>query len=104
MLTHTATAAAGTCQVLGHWHAGGHKALLFAQTQQMLDILEKLVAGRGWRYHRMDGSTSVALRARLMDDFNSRPDVFVFLLTTKVGGIGVNLTGKRVDGEWAVPV
>ena len=41
----------------------------------------------------MDGSTPVASRARLVDDFNSNEDIFVFLLTTKVGGIGVNLTG-----------
>jgi hypothetical protein len=42
---------------------------------------------------RMDGNTSVVQRSRLMDDFNANPDRFVFLLTTKVGGLGVNLTG-----------
>ena len=41
----------------------------------------------------MDGSTNVAVRARLVDDFNSNDSVFVFLLTTKVGGLGINLTG-----------
>lgn len=45
------------------------------------------------RYHRMDGSTNVAVRARLVDDFNSNDDIFLFLLTTKVGGLGINLTG-----------
>ena len=55
---------------------------------------------------RMDGNTSVAQRSRLMDDFNANPDCFLFLLTTKVGGIGVNLTGAdRVliydPGGWA---
>lgn len=54
------------------------------QTQQMLDIMEKMVQLAGYRYHRMDGSTSVPMRARLIDDFNTNPDVFVFLLTTKV--------------------
>ncbi len=52
----------------------------------------------------MDGSTSDLMRSRLMDDFNSNPDVFLFLLTTKVGGLGVNLTGaNRVllfDPDW----
>ena len=43
----------------------------------------------------MDGSTAVASRMRLMDDFNESPRTFVFLLTTKVGGIGVNLTGAN---------
>jgi hypothetical protein len=49
-----------------------------------------LVCGR---YHRMDGSTAVGARARLVDDFNANDEVFVFLLTTKVGGLGINLTG-----------
>ena len=39
----------------------------------------------GYRYHRMDGSTPVIQRARLMDDFNDNDEIFVFLLTTKVG-------------------
>ena len=59
----------------------------------------------------MDGSTAVGVRARLVDDFNANPDVFVFLLTTKVGGLGINLTGadrcacappalRCLDGPW----
>ena len=43
----------------------------------------------------MDGSTAVVSRMRLMDDFNESPRTFAFLLTTKVGGIGVNLTGAN---------
>lgn len=71
-------------KVLDNWKMHGHKALVFTQTQQMLDILERLVTKKGYRYHRMDGSTSIANRSRLMDDFNNNPHVFVFLLTTKV--------------------
>ena len=67
--------------------------MLFTQTQQMLDIIEKAVSAQGLRYHRMDGSTAVNQRARLVDHFNDDDSVFVFLLTTKVGGIGINLTG-----------
>ena len=52
----------------------------------------------------MDGSTPVAQRAGLIDDFNDNRAVFCFLLTTKVGGIGVNLIGAdRVlvyDPDW----
>lgn len=79
--------------MLEHWRLGGHRALLFAQTQQMLDILEKAASSLGLRYHRMDGSTAIAQRARLVDHFNGDDSVFLFLLTTKVGGIGINLTG-----------
>ena len=49
----------------------------------------------GWGHHRMDGSTPVASRMRLMDDFNESQRIFALLLTTKVGGIGVNLTGAN---------
>lgn len=91
-------------RVLCHWHEAGHKALVFTQTQQMLDILERLVLRRGWKHHRMDGSTPIASRSRLMDDFNNNPDIFVFLLTTRVGGLGVNLTGANrcviFDPDW----
>lgn len=82
-------------QVLEHWHKQGHRALLFTQTQQMLDIVERAVQNADMNYHRMDGSTAVSLRARLVDDFNDNASVFVFLLTTKVGGVGINLTGAN---------
>jgi DNA excision repair protein ERCC-6 len=91
-------------RLLAAWAAAGHKALVFAQTQQALDIIEKAVAARGWSYHRMDGATPVAARPRLVDDFNARADVFAFLLTTRVGGLGVNLTGANrcviFDPDW----
>lgn len=82
-------------QVLEHWQRQGHRALLFTQTQQMLDIVERSVQNAGMTYHRMDGSTAVGVRSRLVDDFNDNPAVFVFLLTTKVGGVGINLTGAN---------
>ena len=80
---------------MDHWKQQGHRALVFTQTQQMLDILEKAVQDAGLTYHRMDGSTPVNQRARLVDDFNTNEEVFVFLLTTKVGGLGINLTGAN---------
>lgn len=91
-------------RVLGLWAAQGHKALVFSQTQQMLDILEDLVMSLNLPYRRMDGTTPVATRMRLIDDFNDLPHITVFLLTTHVGGLGVNLTGAdRVllyDPDW----
>ena len=91
-----------SAQVLAHWRARGHRALLFTQTQQMLDILERSVQNAGMAYHRMDGSTAVGARARLVDDFNDNEAIFVFLLTTKVGGIGINLTGADRSGHFLV--
>jgi len=93
-----------TMKVLSLWREQKHRALLFSQTQQMLDILEAAVADAGYVYRRMDGTTPVQHRMRLIDEFNSDENVFVFLLTTKVGGLGVNLTGAdRVllfDPDW----
>lgn len=87
------------------WKKHGHKTLLFAQHRIMLDILEKFVREMdGFKYRRMDGNTSIKDRQDLVDEFNRDPDIHVFLLTTKVGGLGVNLTGAdRViiyDPDW----
>lgn len=87
------------------WKDTGHKTLLFAQHRIMLDILEKFIKSlTGFRYRRMDGDTPIQLRQSLVDEFNNDPDIHVFLLTTKVGGLGVNLTGAdRViiyDPDW----
>ena len=87
------------------WKEQGHKTLLFAQHRIMLDILEKFIRSfGGFKYRRMDGTTPIHARQGLVDEFNLNPDVHVFLLTTKVGGLGVNLTGAdRViiyDPDW----
>jgi len=87
------------------WKKAGHKTLLFAQHRIMLDILERFIKSMpGLRYRRMDGATSIKDRQNLVDEFNRDPDLHVFLLTTKVGGLGVNLTGAdRViiyDPDW----
>ena len=102
-------AKSGKMQVVGSllelWRDTGHKTLLFAQHRIMLDILEKFVRSlSGLKYRRMDGNTPIHLRQSMVDEFNTDPDLHVFLLTTKVGGLGVNLTGAdRViiyDPDW----
>ncbi|KAJ6835315.1 DNA excision repair protein CSB [Iris pallida] len=91
-------------QVLKVWKDQGHRVLLFAQTQQMLDILEKFLHAHEYSYRRMDGLTPVKQRMALIDEFNNSSDIFIFILTTKVGGLGTNLTGaNRViiyDPDW----
>nr|XP_043637697.1 protein CHROMATIN REMODELING 8 isoform X1 [Erigeron canadensis] len=91
-------------QVLKVWKEQGHRVLLFAQTQQMLDILENFLINDSYTYRRMDGLTPVKQRMSLMDEFNNSSDIFIFILTTKVGGLGTNLTGaNRViifDPDW----
>lgn len=91
-------------RILKAWHKAGSRVLLFSQTRTMLDLLEKFVKENGYSYQRMDGLTAVGSRMRLIDRFNNDETVFVFLLTTRVGGLGVNLTGAdRVvlyDPDW----
>ncbi|KAI3661344.1 hypothetical protein MP638_007139 [Amoeboaphelidium occidentale] len=86
------------------WHSQKHRVLLFSQTKQMQDILELFVKSMGYRYLIMSGGTAVKDRMPLIDSFNSNQEIFIFLLTTKVGGLGVNLTGAdRViifDPDW----
>ncbi|KAH8878534.1 hypothetical protein GQ53DRAFT_671184 [Thozetella sp. PMI_491] len=87
------------------WKRLGHKTLLFCQGVQMLDIIEEFVKRQdGINYLRMDGRTAVKDRQALVDRFNHEADLHIFLLTTKVGGLGVNLTGaNRVlifDPDW----
>lgn len=91
-------------QVLNVWKEQGHRVLLFTQTQQMLDIFENLLTSSGLIYRRMDGLTPVKQRMALIDEFNASTEIFVFILTTRVGGLGTNLTGaNRViifDPDW----
>ncbi|MCJ1431087.1 hypothetical protein MMC27_000437 [Xylographa pallens] len=92
-------------ELLDVWKKGGHKTLLFAQHRIMLDILEKYIRSmEGINYRRMDGNTPISGRQAMVDEFNTNPEADVFLLTTKVGGLGINLTGAdRViiyDPDW----
>ncbi|KAK8405352.1 hypothetical protein O3P69_001714 [Scylla paramamosain] len=90
--------------ILQLWSSQGHRVLLFTQSRQMMCILEKFLMDESYSYLKMDGTTTVASRQPLINKFNSDPSYFVFLLTTRVGGLGVNLTGAdRVviyDPDW----
>lgn len=91
-------------QVLKLWKQQGHRVLIFTQTQQMLDIIENFLIKAEYTYRRMDGLTPAKQRMSLMDEFNDSMEIFIFILTTKVGGLGTNLTGaNRVivfDPDW----
>lgn len=94
-----------TKNMLMHFKENGHRALLFSGSKQVLNILEKNIRSyEGFKYRRMDGDTDVVDRQHLVDEFNRDTSIDVFLLTTRVGGLGVNLTGAdRVvifDPDW----
>lgn len=71
----------------------GHKVLLFSQMTRMLDILQDYLGFRGYEYERLDGSVRGEERYLAVKNFNQRDDTFVFLLSTKAGGQGLNLVG-----------
>lgn len=62
----------------------------------VMDIIEVYLSDRRHRYLRLDGQTSVVERQNLIDQFNAEADIFVFLLSTKAGGLGINLTSANV--------
>lgn len=71
--------------------AEGHRVLIFSQFTMMLDVLERYLDIRQHRFLRFDGQTAVVDRQQIIDQFTSDPDVFIFLLSTKAGGLGINL-------------
>nr|XP_055032950.1 helicase SRCAP isoform X2 [Misgurnus anguillicaudatus] len=83
---------------------GGHRVLIFTQMTRMLDILEQFLNYHGHIYLRLDGSTRVEQRQALMERFNADRRIFCFILSTRSGGVGVNLTGADTvvfyDSDW----
>ena len=85
----------------------GHKVLLFSQFAMLLDLLEDYLTLRRpmlGGYRRVDGTVGGAARQSAIDAFQSDDDCFVFLLTTRAGGQGINLTAADVviiyDSDW----
>ena len=83
----------------------GHRVLIFSQMTKMLDILEDFMEGEGYKYERIDGGITGALRQEAIDRFNApNAQQFCFLLSTRAGGLGINLaTADTViiyDSDW----
>jgi SWI/SNF-related matrix-associated actin-dependent regulator of chromatin subfamily A member 5 len=83
----------------------GNRTVIFSQFTSMLDILEDYCAMRGWKYCRFDGSTPRAQRNYIINNFNAPDsDIFIFLMITKSGGLGINLqtadTCILYDSDW----
>jgi SNF2 family DNA or RNA helicase len=83
---------------------GGHQVLIFSQMTETLNIMEDYLRYREWRYCRIDGSVKLAERQSQMDAFNTDKDIFVFMLSTRAGGLGINLQAADTvilfDSDW----
>ncbi|XP_061386788.1 chromatin-remodeling ATPase INO80 [Musca vetustissima] len=84
--------------------AEGHRVLIYSQMTKMIDLLEEYMWHRKHRYMRLDGSSKISARRDMVADFQSRQDIFVFLLSTRAGGLGINLTAADTvifyDSDW----
>jgi helicase SWR1 len=81
-----------------------HRVLIFTQMTRVLDILEMFLSYNGHRYLRLDGSTKIEDRQIITERFNSDPRIFVFIASSRSGGVGINLTGADTvffyDSDW----
>ena len=84
--------------------AAGHRVLVFSQMTRMLDVLEDYMDMKKWSYRRLDGSVAADDRVQAMNDFQQDANIFCFLLSTRAGGLGVNLTSADTciifDSDW----
>nr|XP_006819816.1 PREDICTED: chromodomain-helicase-DNA-binding protein 1-like [Saccoglossus kowalevskii] len=78
-------------QLLSFLNSRAHKVLLFSQMTRMLDIIQDYLGYRGYSYERLDGSVRGEERFLAVRNFNEQDDTFIFLLSTKAGGQGLNL-------------
>jgi SNF2 family DNA or RNA helicase len=83
----------------------GHRVLIFSQMTRMLDVLEDYVQYKGYKYERLDGSQRGLKRQEAMDRFCAPDsDRFLFLLSTRAGGLGLNLAAADFviifDSDW----
>ena len=83
---------------------GGHRVLLYFQMTRMIDLMEEYLTYRNYKYCRLDGSTKLEDRRDTVLDFQQRPEIFIFLLSTRAGGLGINLTAADTvifyDSDW----
>ncbi|KAM0840367.1 hypothetical protein ACQ4PT_059715 [Festuca glaucescens] len=82
----------------------GHHVLIFSQTRKMLNLIQEAILLEGYKFLRIDGTTKVSERERIVKDFQEGPGAQIFLLTTQVGGLGLTLTKAArvivVDPAW----
>ena len=100
-------------ELMKNLRAEGHRILIFSMSKKNLNLIESIIQsgyfgkdekGQDAKYMRMDGDTDINEREQMCDDFNSDLSVFCGLLTTKVGGCGLNLAGADraiiMDPDW----
>ncbi|KAF9014915.1 SNF2-family ATP dependent chromatin remodeling factor snf21 [Cyathus striatus] len=78
-------------RILPKFFATGHRVLIFFQMTKVMDIMEDFLKMMGWKYLRLDGGTKTDERASFVQQFNASDEYKVFILSTRAGGLGLNL-------------
>jgi len=92
--------------LLRHWRRRGQKVLIFSRSTRLLDILAACLWQQGCSPEvlRLDGGTPSGHRQRLVDEFNTSSTRGIFLISTRAGGVGLNLTSASIvvifDPDW----
>lgn len=91
-------------QMLPELKANDHRVLIYFQMTKMMDLMEEYLTFRQYKYCRLDGSSKLSDRRDLVNDWQTKPELFVFLLSTRAGGLGINLTAADTvifyDSDW----
>mmetsp|Transcript_72436 Transcript_72436/g.206187 ORF Transcript_72436/g.206187 Transcript_72436/m.206187 type:complete len:969 (+) Transcript_72436:1339-4245(+) len=92
-------------KLLKRLYEKGHRVLIFSQMTRMIDVLEDYLWMRQYKYCRIDGKTNYEVREDSIASYNApNSDKFVFLLSTRAGGLGINLqtadTVVLYDSDW----
>ncbi|GBE77918.1 Putative DNA helicase [Sparassis crispa] len=84
--------------------AGDHRALMYFQMTRMMDLMEEYLIYRQYKYLRLDGHSKLDDRRDMVMEWQTRPDIFIFILSTRAGGLGINLTAADTvifyDHDW----
>ena len=84
-----------TDELLKKHSAAGKRVLIFSPSTKSLDLIENYVKANGYTSLRMDGSVQQSKRQALIDEYQTNPNIFIFLLSTRATGVGINLTVSR---------
>ncbi|KAI1177162.1 P-loop containing nucleoside triphosphate hydrolase protein [Nemania sp. FL0916] len=91
-------------KLLEFWNKNGDKVLIFSHSVRLLNILQQLFSNTLYNISYLDGSLSYEERQAAVDDFNCDPNQFIFLISTKAGGVGLNITSANkvviMDPHW----
>ncbi|OJT09488.1 hypothetical protein TRAPUB_14022 [Trametes pubescens] len=83
---------------------GDHRCLIYFQMTRMMDLMEEYLIYRQYKYLRLDGSSKLEDRRDMVMEWQTRPDIFIFILSTRAGGLGINLTAADTvifyDHDW----